>query len=65
MANVDPPELVDLGYAAEVTYHRSETGIEAWRKAADSGHADAAPKAAYNLRLLQDQGDVGGAKAWG
>ena len=63
MANADPPELVDLGYAAEVTYHRSETGIEAWRKAADSGHADAAPMAAYNLGLLlQNQGDVQGAK---
>ena len=64
IANADPPKLVDLGYTAEVTYHRSETAIKAFRKAADSGHADQAPAAAFNLAvLLKEQGDAAGAKA--
>ena len=37
----DASELVDLGYTAEVTYHRTETAVRAFRKAASSGHADA------------------------
>ena len=36
----------------------------AYQQAIDSGHADAAPRAAVNLGLLlQEQGDVDGAKA--
>jgi tetratricopeptide (TPR) repeat protein len=62
MADADSPELVSLGYIAEVTYHRSETAVEAWRQAVLSGHPDAAPKAAYNLGwLLDGQEDKQGA----
>jgi hypothetical protein len=52
MATADPPELIRLGYAARVTYHRSETAAQAWRKAASSGHADAVPQAAFNLSVV-------------
>jgi tetratricopeptide (TPR) repeat protein len=63
MANADPPELVGIGYTAEVIYHRGDTAIQAWRKAADSGHTDMASKAAFNLGVvLANQGDVQGAK---
>jgi len=63
MANADIPELVNLGYIAEVIYHQSGIATQAWRKAARSGHADAAPEAANDLGgLLADQGDVQGAK---
>ena len=61
MADADASELVDIGYTAEVTHHRTETAIQACRKAASSGHADAAPKAAFNLGvLLAEQGDADG-----
>ena len=59
-----PFELIDIGYLAEVTYHRTETAIQAFRNSASSGHADAAPRAALGLGvLLEGQGDVEGAKA--
>jgi hypothetical protein len=61
MTNVEAPELVSLGYTAEVIYHRSETAVQASRKAASSGHADQAPKAAFNLgELLANQADSDG-----
>ena len=64
ISDADAPELVGLGYTAEVVYHRSETAIQAWRKATNSGRADAAPRAALALGvLLEDQGDVTGAEA--
>ena len=64
MTNADASELLDIGYTAEVTYHRTETAIRAFREAASSGHADAAPMAAVNLGvLLAEQGDADGAKA--
>ena len=63
MANADASELVTLGHTAKVTYHRSETAAQAWRKAAVSGHTDAAPQAVFSLGvLLERQGDVQGAK---
>jgi tetratricopeptide (TPR) repeat protein len=62
MGNADAPELVALGHAAEVTY-RSETAEQAWRKAAGSGHPNAAPQALFSLGvLLERRGDVQGAK---
>ena len=59
-----PTDLVDIGYGARVIFGQSEVAREAWSKAADSGDADAAPRAAVNLGILLDeQGDVAGAKA--
>ena len=59
-----PTDLVDIGYGARVIFGQSEVARKAWSKAADSGDADAAPRAAVNLGiLLDDQGDVAGAKA--
>jgi hypothetical protein len=64
IAQADPTELVELGYTAEITHHRTSTAIEAFRKAASSGHADAAPIAAANLEvLLAERGGVEDAKA--
>ena len=64
VASADIPELLSVGYAASVTYHQSKIAARAWRKAAESGHADLAPRAAYSLgRLLRDDGDVPGAMA--
>jgi tetratricopeptide (TPR) repeat protein len=64
MANADAAELTDIGYTAEVTYQRTDAAIQAFRKAASSGHADAAPLAEFNLGvLLEEQGDADGAKA--
>jgi tetratricopeptide (TPR) repeat protein len=62
--NAGPADLFSLGYTAEVTYHQSSIAIQAWRKAVDSGHSDAAPRAAFNLGiLLKGQGDMDGARA--
>ncbi len=62
MANADIAELVRIGHAAYVTYHRREIAAKAWRQAADSRQADQAPKAVFNLGvLLAEQGDVPGA----
>ena len=59
-----PADLIAVGYTAEVTFHQHETAQRAWRKAADSGDADAAPTAAVNLGvLLKEQGDTEGARA--
>ena len=64
VANADAFELIDIGYLAEVTYHRTETAIQAFRNSVNSGDADAAPRAALGLGvLLEGQGDVEGAKA--
>jgi tetratricopeptide (TPR) repeat protein len=64
MTNADAPELISLGLTAELAYHLTEIAIHAWRKAADSGHADMAPMAALNLGvLLQAQGNADGAMA--
>ena len=52
IANANPAEFISLGYIAEVIYHQSEIAIQAFRKAAGSGHADQAPKAAAGLGLL-------------
>src|SRR5262249_47977533 len=63
ITNADIPELVQVGYNARVMEHQSQAAAQAWRKAASSGHADAAPRAARNLGvLLVEQGDVQGAK---
>jgi tetratricopeptide (TPR) repeat protein len=63
MTNADPPELINLGHTASVIYHRDETAAQAWHKAVNSGHADAAPIAAMSLgTLLQEQGDMRSAK---
>jgi tetratricopeptide (TPR) repeat protein len=63
IANADPPELVSLGYTAEVTYDLHEIAAQAWRKAADSGHANMVPIATVNLgQLLENQGELEGAK---
>ena len=63
MTDADAAELVVLGYNAYVIYHQIEPATQAWRKAASSGHADLAPRAAWNLgALLEDQGDAQGAK---
>lgn len=64
MTNADPSELIGIGYTAEVTYHQTETAIQAFSEAAHSGHAYAAPMAARNLGvLLAGQGDTDGAKS--
>ena len=64
ISNADARELIDVGYTADVTYHRTETAFEALRKAVNSGDADAAPLAEANLgALLARQGDVQGARA--
>jgi tetratricopeptide (TPR) repeat protein len=64
MTNADAAELLNIGYIAKVTYHRTETAIRAFREAASSGHADVAPLAAFTLGLLlAEQGDAKGAKA--
>ncbi len=63
MTSADPSELIGLGYTAEVTYHRSEIAVRAFRKATGSRRANVAVTAAFNLgALLADQGDVPGAK---
>jgi tetratricopeptide (TPR) repeat protein len=63
MANADAPELVSLGYTAVTTYDHSEIAIQAWRKAANSGHATVAPVATACLAvLLANQGEVQEAK---
>ncbi len=63
-ANADISELVRVGYNARVIYHQSEAAEQAWRKAASSGHADAAPRAARDLGLLlAERDDMEGAKA--
>ena len=62
MGNADAPELVSLGHAAEAT-RRSEIAEQAWRKAAGSGHPNAAPQALFSLGvLLERRGDVRAAK---
>ena len=64
MTDAEASELVAIGYAAEVTYHRTETAIQALRAAASSAQYDVAPTAACNLGiLLAEQGDVAGARA--
>ena len=64
MTSADASELAEIGYTAEVAYHRTEIAIQAFREAASSGHADAAPMAAANLGvLLAEQGDANGARA--
>ena len=61
--NAVPADLISIGYTAEVTYHQSSIALQAWRKAADSGHSDAAPIAAFNLGVLfMNQGDADGAR---
>jgi hypothetical protein len=50
--NAPPADLVSVGYAAEVSYHQSDFALQTFRMAADSRHADQAPKAARNLGLL-------------
>ena len=63
ITNADTPELMALGYTAHHDYQRSEIAAQVWRKLADSGHTDQAPRAAFNLGvLLAQQGDVAGAK---
>jgi hypothetical protein len=63
MSNADTPELILLGYTAQVIYHRNEIAARSWGKATSSGHADAAPTAVVRLgALLAEQGDVAGAK---
>ena len=57
-------ELIELGYTAGITYHHTNTAIQAFRKAASSRDANEAPMAAVNLGvLLAEQGDADGAKA--
>jgi tetratricopeptide (TPR) repeat protein len=64
MANADTPELMDLGYTAHNVHHRSEIAAQAWRILANSEHSDQALRATFNLGwLLEEQGDVPGAKA--
>ena len=64
ITNADPYELLRIGYTAEFTYHRVEAALRAWRVAANSGHTDVAPRAAFSLgNLLREQGDADGAKA--
>jgi predicted negative regulator of RcsB-dependent stress response len=64
IANAGALELISVGYAAEVTYHRKETAAQAWRKAASSGHVNAAPLAAVALgALLMMQGEPQGARS--
>jgi tetratricopeptide (TPR) repeat protein len=59
-----PADLLSVGYTAEVSYHKPEVALQAWRKAASSGNPDAAPQAALNLGiLLQRLGDAEGARA--
>jgi hypothetical protein len=64
MTDADPSELLAIGYAAAVTYHRTEPAIRAFREAARSGdtnQAPMAPTAAVNLgNLLEDPGDAAG-----
>jgi len=57
------PELVSIGHTAKETHHRNEIAAQAWRRAADSEDAEAAPlAAAYLGLLLSEQGDVQGAR---
>jgi len=64
MTDADASELVGIGYAAEVTYHRTETAIRAFRTVSSSGQDKPARIAALVLGLLlQEQGDADGARA--
>src|SRR6202042_3836671 len=55
---------ISVGYTAEVIYHKSGVALQAWRKAAESGHADGTPVAACNLAVhAQSHSDPKDARA--
>jgi tetratricopeptide (TPR) repeat protein len=64
ITNAEASELVTIAFTAEVTYHRTETAIQAFRTAASSERPDVAPQATLFLGLLLElHEDVDGAKA--
>ena len=56
-------EMLSVGYRAAVIHGLIQTAIQAWRKAADSEHREAAPIAAFNLGILLEQQDDSAAAA--
>jgi tetratricopeptide (TPR) repeat protein len=59
-----PRDLNRIGYSAYKIFGQSGVAREAFSKAVDSGHADAAPRAAVSLGLmLYEQRDMQGAQA--
>jgi tetratricopeptide (TPR) repeat protein len=63
LEQAESAELIVIGRTASRA-SKLATAETAWRRAADKGDSDVAPKAAFNLgALLAKQGDVAGAKA--
>ena len=61
--NASPPDLVSIGYAAHVSFHKPHIAEQAWRKADASGDPEAVPLASVNLGIsLRERGDVEGAR---
>ena len=50
-------EMLNVGYSASVIYELPQIAVQAWRKAADSGHGEASAIAAFNLGILFEQQD--------